>query len=160
MSRFYDFSVSFILTRFPVQFVCFPVQPGSDHLQSPSHGMVLCERHTVAHSVSTGPITCVPRGRGALPSPPDAFNAAQASPPPTPQSFPPLRTHSRPPFFQQSPLCQQRSQELAGGSSASCPFTGNCMSSLQSACDRIPLFSGLLEHSFINHPLSFQFVLY
>ena len=159
MSRFYDFNVSFILTHFPVQFVCFPVQPGSDHLQSPSHGIVLCERHPAAHSVSTGPSTCVPRGRGALPGPPEAFNTAQASPPPTPQSLPPLRTHSQLPFFQQSPLRQQRSQELAGGSSASCPGT-KTMSSLQSACHRIPLFSGLLEHSFINHPLSFQFVLY
>lgn len=89
-----------ILTRFPAQFVCFPVQPGSDRLQSPS--IVLCKSRTTAHSVSSGPSTCIPHS--AVPGPPDALYAALASPPPTPRSFPPLRTPSPlpAPFFQQT----------------------------------------------------------
>ena len=89
-----------ILTCFPAQFVHFPVQPASDRLQSPS--IVLCESHTTLHSVSCGPSTCVPHS--AVPGPPDALYAALASPPPTPWSFPALRTWSPlpVPFFQQT----------------------------------------------------------
>ncbi|KAI4582179.1 hypothetical protein MJG53_009704 [Ovis ammon polii x Ovis aries] len=81
-----------ILTRFPAQFVPFPVQPGSDHLQSPS--IVLCESHTTLRSVSSGPSICMLCSRGVVPGPPDALYAALATPPPTPRSFPPLRTRS------------------------------------------------------------------
>lgn len=89
-----------ILTRFPAQFVCFPVQPGSDRLQSPS--IVLCKSHTTVHSVSSGPSICIPHS--AVPGAQTPYMQPWPAPRPLhgPSHPSEPQARSRPPFFQQT----------------------------------------------------------